>query len=336
MLKSLNKRALALETLFIKVKDNPFLYSMLISVLMNSSLGTSKGRSEINRIGFLSEEERNGIFYRDVLNIPGEFWQNPDSTVDDIYENLTNEDIVLLDTYNELNAHLNTISKERGYSKGGIWMWLPAEGDESYWTKDFVNQELLKKDKEHFCGGGANYVYQILVQNYGKLDISDSAFNSVSKFYRSPEAMKTVVYDQRSLLSFSNKKRNNIKKNIIRAGMIALVASSAKGKKKGRAGHWTYVNEVLPNGQWKSFESNTGDSRVKGRGITGITSKTRSVDDIMLLSAPQPIFEIQARQGLVSVMEKMKKSYIQSKKASKEKVNKRLSSKNNNSGKRKG
>lgn len=297
---------LRLEKLFEKAKDNRFLYSMLITALMNSSEGVSRGRSSALKITYTTQKQRYQMFSEFVLKRGSndklilKYLNNTlsDKEIDALIK--TPKEDEAFDTFRELEDMMLQAQESRFNRGGQLGIWLSLGNNPSEISKG-IDSETLKKDREHWCGGGVNTLLQVLKEKFGDLEIPDKAFNSVTKFRASSTAQKTFVFDIRAFVGIRKTERVEIVKKIVRRGMIVVL----KNRHAPTGGHFGYVEEVKGD---NIIVFNTNSSKIKTRSReNGLGSVSYKMEDVAILSAMQPMFSKSSRDGLAEIMNTARK-----------------------------
>lgn len=267
------------QVIYNKVKDNIFLYSMLLTSIMNTNNETSKSRSEENRIKFVTEKDRVSLFYKWVVG--GEIEGNQ-ITADQIKEAKNHDDYK---TYKEIDDMILKVTKKRLKHKG-YYMWLGSDI-----ASDFADME--EKFKEYYCGATAASVYW---KAFGKkLKISPRDYMSTFKALKSGKVKKYVVFNYKDWQGLEDKKLVNlVKSSLVRPGMTVL----EHGDSDSIPSHFGII--IKYNSESKTvwtYEGNTSDPSNK-LGESGITIRERSLEEISVLIAPPPLFSQKSISGL--------------------------------------
>lgn len=325
-----------LEEMFIKTSKNLFMYSMLVTAVMNASKGVSAGRSSTtNSIYLKNRDQREEMFFKHTIGASdsdiAEYMKSNDMknnekslAISELIEKAIANDQGLNELWEifekiESDTLLPT-SSERGFSSGAIWMWAPKNANKTDLSKS-ISPEQAKKYKEHFCGGTQNYLLRVLKDKYGELEVPDNAFNSTLKWHASPEVQKTLVFDYRSFVGVPSDIISNVMGNVITKGMIIVIKTAASFNAKVEGGHFGFVVKVVrpkklspedfdklsPSGKKEaqgyvvSFEGNTSDSRAP-RGQTGFRLVKRPFKKIASAAAIVPIFSKATRAKINKLM----------------------------------
>lgn len=328
-------RAYDLEKMFLKTKSNYFMYSMVVTMVMNASKGTSAGRSSTqNSIYLKSKTEREemfllytvGLSQNEIDNyIANSNIKSRNKAINDLCKKSAKKSSNIKDQweiFNKIEETLQKTSSARGFGGGAIWMWAP-EGISKIDLGNSVPEEQAEKAKEHFCGGTQNYLMQVLKEHYGdNLEVPDRAFNSIQKWHANPAVKETLVFDYQSFIGVPSSITSSIMANVITRGMIAIVKTTSSFSSRVEGGHFGWVVKVVPPKQMSAedfknlsssdqkeargyvvlFEGNTTDSRALSKN-TGFRLVKRPFNKIASASAMHPIFSKSTRTSLVKLME---------------------------------
>lgn len=335
IMKKLLDRAYKLEEMFLKTKSNYFMYSMVVTMVMNASKGTSAGRSSIaNSIYLKNKAEREEMFLLYTVGmkqnkIDNYIKQNNikkskrSQAITSLIKEATKSNSQINDQwkiFQDIESTLSKTSGERGFSGGAIWMWSPR-GINKTDLGNSVPEEQVNKAKEHFCGGTQNYLMQILKESYGDLEIPDRAFNSIQKWHKNPKVRESLVFDYKAFIGVPAKITSRIMSNVVTRGMIAIVKTSSSFRATEEGGHFGWVVKVVPpkqmseedyknlsasekteaDGYVELFEGNTTDKRAL-QNETGFRLVKRPFSRIASAAAISPIFSKSTRKSLVDIL----------------------------------